>query len=86
LIAVAIDPEDPGQASGIAWEAPGSSAESAAAVGGGATLGAIAAVLAANLPLPLPGLEPYAWAILPAVAGVGAAIGAWLGWALFGKT
>jgi len=67
------------------WEAPGSSGHTATAVGIAATVGAFLAVLAANLPLPLPDLEKYAWIILPAVAGVGAMIGGWVGWKLFGR-
>lgn len=69
----------------IAWEAPGSSGRTATAVGIAATVGAVLAVLAANVPLPLPDLEGYAWALLPCVAGVGAMIGGWVGWKLFGQ-
>jgi hypothetical protein len=68
------------------WEAPGSSGATATAVGIGATAGAVLIVLSANIPLPLPDLEKYAWAILPAVAGVGAMFGGWVGWKLFGET
>jgi streptogramin lyase len=67
------------------WETPGSSGATATAVGIAATVGAFLAVLAANVPLPLPDLEKYAWIILPAVAGVGAMLGGWVGWKLFGK-
>jgi hypothetical protein len=69
-----------------AWEAPGSSGRTATAVGIGSTAGAVLIVLAANVPLPLPDLEKWAWALLPAVAGVGAMLGGWVGWKLFGET
>jgi hypothetical protein len=70
----------------VAWETPGSSQATAGIVGGGAIVGAMLLGYAFVFVSPLVGWESVSWAVQPAVGGVGALIGAWVGWATFGKT
>ena len=70
----------------LAWETPGSSGDTAIIVGGGAVAGATLVGYGAYFVLPLVGLESMMASVLPAVGGIGALIGAWLGWSTLGKT
>lgn len=63
-------------------EAPGSSAQTAVAVGAGAVLGATLLVAAAPAVLPIVGLGALAAAVTPVVGGT---IGGLLGWKFGGK-
>lgn len=63
-------------------ESPGSSAQTAVAVGAGAVLGATLLVAAAPVALPIIGLGAVAAAVTPIVGGT---IGALAGWYAGGK-
>lgn len=63
-------------------ETPGSSAQTAVAVGVGAVVGATVLVAAAPVLLPIIGLGAVATALTPIVGG---ALGAAAGWGWFGK-
>ena len=58
-------------------EAPGSSAQTAIAVGTGAVLGATLLVAAAPVVLPIVGLGAVAAAVTPIVGGTIGALGGW---------
>jgi len=63
-------------------EAPGSSATTALAVGAGAVVGAVAIAAAAPVILPIIGLGAVVGMFVPVV---GATIGAYTGWKMFGS-